>query len=242
MYYIGICDDDKAFIEYIKRILLEKCKDIVFYEYLSGEELVSDMDKREKYDLLIMDVFMPGIDGNEAARNFRSKFPNTLLVFCSGVCMPTDESFKTTPYRYWFKSYSDEQMSNEIDDVINKMKKSIVAPYIMGRKENETVRISPEKILYIELCRNGSLIHYGELAEIYASSKKLSELYELFKDFGFVYAHNSYIVNLRHVSKAHVNHLILSNGQELSVSRSRTQEFRRAFALELSKKYGDESL
>lgn len=48
---------------------------------------------REKFDCLILDVAMPGMDGNETARDFREQFPDTLLVFCSGVCVPTVESY-----------------------------------------------------------------------------------------------------------------------------------------------------
>lgn len=95
MYYIGICDDDSVFIEYIKRLFSRFCTEIEFYEYLSGEELVQDMQKQEKYDLLVLDVAMPGMDGNETAKKFREQFPDTLLVFCSGVCMPTVQSFET---------------------------------------------------------------------------------------------------------------------------------------------------
>jgi len=43
------------------------------------------MQKRESYDLLIVDVQMPGINGNETARQFRKQFPDTVLVFCSGI-------------------------------------------------------------------------------------------------------------------------------------------------------------
>lgn len=134
MYYIGICDDDPVFIEYIKRLFSELCKDIKFYEYLSGEQLLLDMEDREKFDCLILDVAMPGMDGNETARNFRKEFPDTLLIFCSGVCMPTVESFETTPYRYWLKQYTKEKMCKEVEGVLAKLKKNKVVPCIIGKK------------------------------------------------------------------------------------------------------------
>ena len=56
MYHIGICDDDPVFIEYIKRLICMENTLVEFYEYLSGKELIQDMQKRERYDLLILDV------------------------------------------------------------------------------------------------------------------------------------------------------------------------------------------
>ena len=57
MYYIGICDDDQVFIDYMKRLFLEVCGEITFYEYLSGEELVADLPNRE---ILICWYWMSG--------------------------------------------------------------------------------------------------------------------------------------------------------------------------------------
>lgn len=137
MYYIGVCDDDPAFIEYIERLFRETGEEIEFFEYLSGEKLLQDMQIRETYDLLILDVCMPGMDGNETARNFRVQFPDTLLVFCSGVCKPTVESFETTPWRYWLKEYTEEKMRSEVLAVIDKLHKNKVVPCIMGKDKTE---------------------------------------------------------------------------------------------------------
>lgn len=68
MYHIGICDDDPIFIKYIKRLFCEVQREIEFYEYLSGEALIQDMQTRESYDLLILDMQLPGMDGNETAK------------------------------------------------------------------------------------------------------------------------------------------------------------------------------
>ena len=59
MYYIGICDDDQVFIDYMKRLFLEVCEEITFYEYLSGEELVTDLTIREIFVLMVLDVWLP---------------------------------------------------------------------------------------------------------------------------------------------------------------------------------------
>lgn len=240
MFHIGICDDDPAFIEYIKRLFGEACKEIEFYEYLSGEELVADMQTRAAYDLLLLDVFMPGMDGNETARNFRKQFPDTLLVFCSGVCMPTVESFETTPYRYWLKEYTEEKMRREVQAVLDRLRKNKVIPCIMGKNKNEIVRLPLDRILYIAIARKGSVIYCRNSEEKYTSSQKIGELYELLKDFGFAYAHNSYIVNLKCVAVAGPKELELLNGEKLTISRARAKEFQKAFAIELADKYEEE--
>lgn len=240
MYHIGICDDDPVFIEYIKRLFYEICIDIEFYEYLSGEELVCDMQTKETYDLLILDVFMPGMDGNETARDFRKQFPETILVFCSGICKPTVESFETTPYRYWLKEYTEEKMRREVQGVLDKLKKSKVAPYIIGKDKNQKVRLSLDQISYIAIARKGSVVYGRNSEEKYTSSQRIGELYKVLKDFRFAYAHNSYIVNLKYVAMAGPKELEFLNGEKLTISRARAKEFHKAFAIELAEKYEEE--
>lgn len=237
MYHIGICDDDPVFIKYIERLFCDTGETFMFYEYLSGEEMLEDMKKRENYDLMVLDVALPGMDGNKTAKEFRKMFPETLLVFCSGVCMPTVESFETTPYRYWLKSYTKEQMQQEIDGVLFKIKKSKVMPYIKGKKENEIVRVSAKQIYYIAIFNKGTMIYCGESGETYTSSQKLAEFYEQLKQFGFAYAHNSYIVNLEYVAVARSTELEFINGEKLTISRARAKSFKQAFAASLGEKY-----
>lgn len=237
MYYIGICDDDPIFIKYIERLFSEAYQEIEFLEYFSGEELIRDIQKRTAYDLVIIDVQLPGMDGNETAKEFRKQFPNTLLVFCSGVCMPTVESFETTPYRYWLKEYTEERMQQEVKNILCKMKTNKVQPYIMGRKENSIVKLSLDQILYISIAKRGTVLHCTGTEERYTSQKKLIEFYEQLGEFGFAYAHNSYIVNLKHVAVVGAKELEFVNGEKLTVSRARVKEFKKAFAVSLAQKY-----
>lgn len=237
MYHIGICDDDPIFIKYIKRLFREEQCEIEFYEYLSGEALIQDMQTRETYDLLVLDVQMPGIDGNETAKKFREQFPNTLLVFCSGVCMPTVESFEATPYRYWLKEYTEEHLKQEIEGVLCKMEKSKVQPYLIGKKENKLVKLSTKQIAYISIAKRGTVLHCIEGKESFTSQKRLAEFSEQLKNAGFAYAHNSYIVNLEHVIEVGPKELEFVNGERLTISRARVKDFKKAFAVHLSQKY-----
>lgn len=241
MYHIGICDDDPVFIEYIKRLICMENTLVEFYEYLSGKELIQDMQKRERYDLLILDVCLPDMDGNETARKFREQFPDTLLVFCSGVCMPMTESFETTPYRYWLKQYTEERMTKEVQEVFDKLRQKRVAPSIMGKRDNKIAKLSAERISHIAIARKGSVIYCGNMKEKYSSSKRVAELYEQLKDFGFVYAHNSYIVNLKHVAVAGPKELELMSGEKLTISRSRAKDFLKRFTIELAGKYNEDT-
>ena len=239
MIHIAICDDDKSFIEDFKRLLIRagiNGQEVMFYEYFSGEQFIKKLEDQSICDLLIMDMKMGRMNGNQAALRFRKKFPGTVLVFCSGVCQPTDEAFKAAPFRYLLKDYSEHKMLRELKEVVNEVQNKQNSPGIVGRYYYNLVRLRPDEILFIENAKHGSDIHVRNhsIANQYdtyiKTDKKIAELYDELKDYGFAYAHNSYIVNLDYIiSMKSGGEITLEDGTILSVARSKLKSFREQF-------------
>ena len=62
MYHVAICDDDKVFISYIRKILNQargtNQYQFKIYEFYSGEELVSSLDTSIHIDLHHFTTFL----------------------------------------------------------------------------------------------------------------------------------------------------------------------------------------
>lgn len=246
MYNIAICDDDSNYIKYIKKMLIRsglKKEEVIFYPYESGEDLIQSIDTCEKIDLLILDMQMKMLDGHETARKFRSHFPASVIVFCSGVCMPTVETFETTPFRYLLKEYADERMIHELKVIITEMKNKNIEPTIIGTLRSTMVKLKLDEILYISIARRGSNIYVNpqlvkyDINTCVSSKMKVAELYSVLKSFGFEYAHNSYIVNLNYIKRMTTQELQMSDGTILSIARSKEKDLRAAFAKHMAQKY-----
>lgn len=245
MYHVAVCDDDKVFVSYIREIL-SRAKgtnqyQFQIYEFYSGEELVNGLDANMHLDLLILDMELGGIDGDETARIFREKFKDTVLVFCSGVRAPTVKSFKVTPYRYLLKSYSDAQFVCEMKEILSEIEKKSKEEYIVGHYRSNMIRINIKDILYAENAKRGSKItvcHDCEAAKFEGQilvDDKLDALVNKYYEFAF--AHNSYIINIRHIEKIIGNEVYLDNHECLSVSRTYQKEFRQIFTKSIAEKY-----
>lgn len=246
MYYIAICDNDDKYIRYIKRMLFVSGlnrSEAVFYEYGSGEELIASIKTLDKIDILILEMKLKKIDGNKTAKIFRKKFPYSIIVFCSDTYFPTVEIFEVTPFRYLLKKYTDERMIRELKAVIQEMRNKIIEPVLIGNWKYSTIKLSLKEILYISIARNGSYLYVNpknikyDFEKYVKSKKKLPELYALLKDYGFEYAHNSYIVNLAHIKRKTKKELELSDGTVLSVSKSKQRQLRAAFVKYMALNY-----
>lgn len=246
MYKIAICDDDNIFIQYMKQIIQSssvKEQDIKFYEYYSGEELINCLEEGINFDLLILDMQLGKINGLKTAQKYREAYANTTLVFCSGVCLPSVKSFEVTPFRYLLKQYTNIHMQHEINTIIEEVKRKKQIPYIIGNYQYNMVKLKPEEILYISVSKHGSNIFVNpnyrkdEFGKSIPCKMKVEKLYDILKSNGFVYAHNSYIVNMDYLILKVKNEIKLTDGTVLTVARSKEKELRKAFAEYLSNKY-----
>lgn len=252
MYNIVICDDDPQFIIYLKDVI-GQCRvdkqEITYKEFTSAAALLKGLRQFLRQgiscDLLILDMQMePGMDGNAVAKRFRELYPETMLVFCSGVYEPTDESFKTYPYRYLLKSYTQKRMLREMQSIMDKLASIDKVPYILGKYCHGILKIKVSDILYFQNYKHGTVIHPKDgalkynLNSKFITSDKLEQLFEKYGQHGFEYAHNSFLVNMDHVVNIDTGgFLILDNGARVSISRSRMKAFKDAFTKRMGSKY-----
>lgn len=246
MYRIAICDDDINFIDYIKEIIWQcelPTQETQIYEYTSGIQLLDEMNSNV-YDLLILDMKMDELNGQQTAVEFRKYFPHTILVFCSGAFQPSVESFRVSPYRYLLKSFEKNRMLDEVKEIIAEMKKQHLAPDIVGKYYYNVFHFLPDDILYFESSKYGSIIHSKkDIAERFLNKKiickmRIEELAKILKPYGFRYARSSRLVNLFYVCYMESGGRIkLENGEMMYVSRSMLSEFRQEVARVLGMNY-----
>lgn len=248
MYKIAICEDDKEYIDVLKNLILSTnvvdSKMLHFSDFISGEQLI--YEQKIDFDLIIMDIQLAQMDGYETAMTLRKIDSNFLLVFCSGVCMPVPKFFKANAFRYLDKSDSQEAMRNEMIAIMKEMVARKDQPYVMckyGRGKDQ-IRVYAEDILFIGKRSGGSSVFpYGRLQEEYPTDVlrtniDLNLLEEVFNEgHNFIRLHNSYIVNMAYIRRVMKESVELVDGKILTISRSKSKNFREKFAKYVSSKY-----
>lgn len=246
MICIAICDDDKKFISYIKRIIITSGADpqtTHFTEYTSGKEFVFELESRKECDLLILDMQLGDMDGDDIAKRFRQLYPYAILVFCSGVQLPTVKSFKVTPFRYLLKSYSDNEMIEEMKEIIEEVERNKDEAFLVGHYRYSSIKVKIKNIMYITNTKRGSRVFVTPECEEYAFEEqilideKLEELQKKYKKYGFEFTSVSYIVNMRYVKQIVSKEVVLYTNERLSISRKYYNKFREKFTKNLARKY-----
>lgn len=102
--------------------------------------------------------------------------------------------------------------------------------------DGQVQRIPIKDILYITLDKYGSTIvldkrlYEKEDAKYIKSREKLNSIYMRLNKYGFEYAHNSYIVNFKHIMSIFKQEIVLDDKTILNISRSKKKNFDEKFA------------
>ena len=107
-----IIDDDEIFCGFLAEILKHRG-----FEVTSTTDALAgyDMALRDSYDLLIIDVRMPGVLGTELAQSLRKEKPQAKIILLSAFA---DESLSRTADRLGVALVSKPFSANRLYDII----------------------------------------------------------------------------------------------------------------------------
>lgn len=249
MYNIVICDDDKGYIDELRKIIEsvnQYNRKLHFFEFYSGEDLLNKMPF--DIDILFLDIQLGGRNGNEIALELYNRGFRGVLVQVSGIYMPTPETIRISPYRYILKNDFQEQIIQDIEAAFEEADRQKTSIAIEASYLREPVIITIRDITYFTHHRKGSVVHLSKSSH-YASKiidgqlitqYTFSELLEMLHPVGFALPHNSYIVNMRYIKECRFKNLeicIEDEAASFSIARNKKEEFKSDFLHFLNKKY-----
>ena len=187
---------------------------------------------RADYDIVFMDIELPGINGMEAAHRLREIDRQVILIFVTNMAQFAVKGYEVDALDYIIKPVQYGPFSIKLDRAA--ARRHSAAESVMVIQPTGTQRLMLHEIFYIEV-RGHKLTYHTEKGEI-AGSGTLQETEARLHEKGFLRCNKCYLVNQRHIQAIHGTDLVLSNGESLQISRLRKKDFLE----ELSQSMGNE--
>ena len=116
---ILLVDDDQDFLDLYKEMLGQHLPSLPEVRTAASGPRALAMLEAEPYNLMIVDLQMPKMDGLQVLSVARRKYPQMRLVVMTGI---RDEQFRTRAYalgvdQYWIKPESDQEMGLFIESI-----------------------------------------------------------------------------------------------------------------------------
>jgi DNA-binding NtrC family response regulator len=116
---ILVVDDEEKFVDYLFKRLINRGYDVVIS--LNGEDAIEKV-KAYNFDVVVLDVLMPGIDGIDTLREIKKIKPLTEVIMLTGHASVESgiEGMKLGAYDYLMKPCETDELVSKINKACEK--------------------------------------------------------------------------------------------------------------------------
>lgn len=228
MYRIAVCDDEKIFLDYIKKLLQQVLQELgadsEICSFSDGGALLRQVEAdRDCYHLILLDIFMGQVNGYELAKRIRTAGCRAGIVFVTSTDSYLRDGYSLYPVQYLLKPVTKQQLFEAVarDYRERSLDRNILVPVLYG----EAV-VSLEKLLYVEALNRKIYYHLPE--GVTESCDTLQHVLKRLPVSQFVRCHKSYIVNLKKISRLSRTVVFLQDGMQVPAGRAYYDETMRA--------------
>lgn len=225
MIHIAICDDDQAMVDNHKKVV-EAClqeEKIAgqITTYTSSENLLYDItEDKILYELLLLDIEMPGFSGMKVAEKIKPFLPNAKVIFITSHIEFAIDAFELFIFRYVPKQDMSQRLPAAVRDALRLLDLEEGKTYTI-QTSTRLEKIPYKDILYImKDGKNAEITVEGNVSKV---RKSLQQVFDELAAEEFIFIDRGCIVNILHVMQIKDGMVILKNGESLPISRSHLQ-------------------
>jgi len=214
---IGICDDSAEDIKKLSEALYAYDDTLQISDYEDGESLLEDvLHHKILFDIIFLDIYMPGLNGIEIASKIRAKATDVKIIFISSSNEHYPEAYDVFAFNYIIKPLIKEKLNHVLDqalmNIIKERRQQIQFSY-----KATSYRILCSDILYIESRDKIIFFHMTDKTTLQCYTK-LDEILKQLPEESFIRCHQSFLVNIFHVTEMAENNFHIGTA-DISISK-----------------------
>ena len=232
MIKIAFCDDDMEVLhqmnELLDRYRVERNEDITYAAFQSPFELLTEIEKGIRPDILFLDVVMPGQNGMDVAKEIRQYDTNMKIIFLTSSPEFAVESYSVGAYFYQLKPIWEESFFRLMDAVLAECEKKKKNSLILRSKDGIT-RIDLQQLEYCEVLGRKLLFHL-ENGAVLESAGSLDDLAgQLMQYSNFFRPHRSFLVNMEYIQNISSRSIKMVNDAEIPIPHGKCTEIKNTY-------------
>ena len=197
---IGICDDNPEDIRALSEALYIYEPSFQITTYPDGKSLLEDFEEPGLFfDLLFLDIYMPGMNGITTAGKIRSYLLDVKIIFISSSNEHYPEAYDVFAFNYMIKPVNREKLRLILDKALAGMIVERRQKFFFSYK-NVNYQIFVRDILYMESNEKLICFHMSDGRQLMCYTK-IDEVLKQLPESVFVRCHQSFAVNICHVTE-----------------------------------------
>lgn len=229
---IALCDNDAKLLSVIagatESILNDHGLRADIQRFQSGEALLKAMDGT-RFEMILLDIDMPGMDGITVGKKIRERKENTQIVYVSEWEGRVFEALMIQPLGFVRKSNFLTDLAAVVELYVNSSVKNLNNEHLELTTRDSLLTVDTKHVRYFEGSRNYQLLYLEDNPKPIEIKMTMSKLEEVTASRGFIRIHKGYLVNYRFIQRIFYEKLVLRDGTELPVGRSKVGEIKAKF-------------
>lgn len=170
------------------------------------------------YDLIFMDIEMPGINGMEAAQLLRETDPTTPLIFVTNLAQYAMMSYEVDALDFMVKPVPYGRFESHMRRAMRTLRANAGGSIVIPQRDGARVlRIS--SIIYIDV-RGHELTFHLDDGDTFTTRGKLTDVEKATGNSSIIRVSKSCLVNINAIDSVKGPDIKLSTGETIALSRS----------------------
>lgn len=226
---IAICDDEERSVSLHEKIVRECLQSerigCEITTYIQSRNLLYDItDDHFFYDLILLDIEMPGISGMDIPQQIKGYLPNVRIIFVTSHTEYAIDAFELSIFRYVPKNNLEVKLPAAVIDAAKLIELEAGQEYMI-QTASRMEKIPYKDIFYIQRDgKNASIVSRAGTSKV---RKSLKQVFDELSAPEFIFIDRGCIVNIVQIMKISDSIAVLKSGEQLPISRSHLQEAKR---------------
>ena len=232
MIRVAFCDDDAAVLTQLAALLdryqTARSCDLCGTAFSSPLELLAEAERGARFDILFLDILLPGESGIATAAELRQFDQNAKIIFLTSSADFAVQSYTVDAFFYQLKPIDEEPFFRLMDAALAACDREQEDSLILRCRTGLT-RVELRRLEYCEVLHRTLSFHLTD-GTVLESTGSLDELCRQLSPYGgFLRPHRSYLINLEWVASLNQHAVVMESGAEIPIPRGKVREIRDAY-------------
>ena len=235
MFSIAICDDETWHVQQTANFVREyfhRHPELSgqLHTFQRGQELLYQVEETGGFDLYLLDIIMPELNGIQTGRQLRELGNGGEIIYLTISSDYAIDSYSVRAFFYLLKPIEKERLFEVLDVAFEKLNERRRKAILIATKDGPR-RVLLDQILYAE--RVGRILRYycsgGAVDSMSLRVPFHAAVEQLLVDPRFCRCGSSFVFNLQHAVGLKGQEVLLDNGGSASIPRAAVSSFKNAW-------------
>lgn len=235
MLRIAIVDDSREMLSIAKEIVCRKAakvyrnRECEVCTFVNPETLLYELEESQYFDIFLLDIEMPRMNGIELAKMIRRISGDTFIIFLTSHAEFAIEGYEKDikAYRYVLKSSMNEKLPEVMEELMDHCVRQEKNYYYIAN-QHRVERLKCEDIIYIKKDGKNCILYDSRGGHV--DRNTIEKVKNYLEPFGFIGIDRGRVVNIEHIDKIAKNEVYMDDGTSLEISRANIMRVKRSVA------------